>query len=153
MSQCSQNEKQNEKKVGCQGEVLWSRPYLQRSSRSWHTGGIPEAGKCQGSGETRQEPAALATDADEAWVLPEQWWPSTYLQKSCRGVGSASDQKRCDQSRETEHGTSDRAWCGSLRGSRCGMVCRKGIVTLPAQEVSSTGGHYPLRRSLAIVST
>ena len=40
MSQCSQNEKQNERKVGCQGEVLWSWPYLQRSSRSWHTGGF-----------------------------------------------------------------------------------------------------------------
>ncbi|KAM7122064.1 otoconin-90 [Ciconia maguari] len=35
--------------------------------------GFPEAGKCPGSGETHWELAALAGDADEAWVLPEQW--------------------------------------------------------------------------------
>jgi len=30
---------------------------------------------------------------------------------------------------------------------------RKGVVTLPAQEVSSVGGHHPLGKSLGMVST
>ena len=43
-------------------------------------------------------------------------------------------------------------WHGSLHGSSCGRARRKGVVTLPAQEVSSVGGHHPLRRRLAMVS-
>lgn len=37
--------------------------------------------------------------------------------------------------------------------SLCGKACRKGVVTLPAQEVSSEGGHHLLRKGLAMVST
>lgn len=43
----------------------------------------------------------------------------------------------------------NRAWCISLHG----RALRKGIVRLPAQGVSSTGGCHFLRRSTAMVST
>lgn len=129
MPQCSQNEKQNEKKVNLQRELLQSQPYPQQSSRSWHRGWFPEAGQHQGGEETRQEPAALPTPPKSS-------------------LGSTSDQECRDQSRH-QRGASERVWCGCLRG----RARRKGIVTLPAWEVSSTSGHHPLRRSLAVVST
>lgn len=58
--------------VSRQGDLLRSFPDPQPSSRAWHTGVFPEVGKCWGSRETHQEPAALAVDTDEAWALPEQ---------------------------------------------------------------------------------
>jgi len=60
--------------------------------------------------------------------------------------------ERCQQSRQTGPGMSARAWCGSGHRRDCRRVCRKGIVTLPAQKVSLIGDHPP-RRSLAMLST
>ena len=40
-----------------------------------------------------------------------------------------------------------------VRSSLHGSLRRKGVIILPAKEVSSVGGHHSPRRSLAMVST
>lgn len=109
---------------------------------------LPEAGsscgRCwQGLGATRATAATPHTYKKQPYGV---WVNRSTVNRAGR-VWHVSH----DVMWQTERGTLARAWCSSLHSSLRRRARKKGVVTLPAQELGSIVGHHPLRRNLAMV--
>lgn len=98
-----------------------------------------------------RDPPGAGKQLSQEMLMRSGHGQSNHDHPRTREKQSASGQGHCERSGRTEHGTAAGEWHGGWHGH--GRARGKGIVNLPAQGVSSSGGRHPPRRSLAVVST